>query len=133
MVPGQEDIMMALHSLYATIDYAVRYRKKKSDWKRDAETMQKIVELKKTCYVGEGVFLKATSLSDWARRAQLARDEDLLKSAMDIYSNLVEDIKLEGVRLQFEKLETDLAKWTAQLKSKKNPQKEEVDYFFNVK
>ena len=123
--------MMALHGLYATFCSNVG-RKKKADWKRDAETIKKIVELDKMCYVGEGVFLKATSLSDWARRAQLARDEDLLKSAMDIYSNLVEDIKLETVRLDYEKLENDLAKWTIQLKSKKNPQKEEVDFFFNV-
>lgn len=62
--------------------------------------------------------------------AQMARDKDILKNALDTYNKFVEDTKLEEFRLDYEKLKEDLSKWTAELKMKKNPQKQEIDFFF---
>ena len=42
----------------------------------------------------------------------MARDEDLLKNAIETYSKLVEDVQLELIRLDVEKLVNDLAKWS---------------------
>lgn len=42
IVPGQEDIMKALKCLNGTIDLRI-YRKTKADWKKDVETMERIV------------------------------------------------------------------------------------------
>ena len=64
----------------------------------------------------------------------MARDKDLLENALDTYNKFIEDTKLEEFRLDYEKLKENLAKWTVELKMKKNPQKEEIDFFFkNVK
>ena len=132
IVPGQEDIMMALRALYGAIDIKI-HDKKKADWTKDAETMGNIVELNKTRYVGDVVLSKAAAISDLVKMAHLARDKGLLKNALNKYSKFVEDTKLEEIRCDYEKLEEDLAKWTAQLKLKKNPKKEEMDFFFKMK
>ena len=128
IVPGQEDIIMALNVLNGSIEVKV-YGKTKADWKKNAETMGKIVELHKTLYVGNLVSGMAPAISDWAKMAQLAREKDILRNAMDTYSTLMEDTKLEEVRMAYEKLEENLAKWATQMKLKKNPKKEEIDFF----
>ena len=124
--------MMALRALYGAIDIKI-HDKKKADWTKDAETMGNIVELNKTRYVGDVVLSKAAAISDLVKMAHLGRDKGLLKNALNKYSKFVEDTKLEEIRCDYEKLEDDLAKWTAQLKLKKNPKKEEMDFFFKMK
>ena len=100
-----------------------------SDWKGIVQTFDKIAELTKELYTGCVEELKLVAYQNLASVAHLARDEELLVKAMDNYNKLVEDTKLEYVRLAYEELEGRLSRWTIQLKSKKNPNQEEIDLF----
>ena len=60
----------------------------------------------------------------------MARDEDLLKKAPGILNQVVEDSKLEYIRMNYEGAMEGYAMWNVQLKSKKPPKKEEVDFFY---
>ena len=125
-VPGQEEIIMELLTVLGTTD---GNRSTSSDWKAIAKTFKIAEELTRKLYTGCVVLLKLTALNDLAGAAHLARDEDLLMKALDNYNQLVEDTKLEYVRLAYERMKEDLSRWTVQLKSKKRPRQEEIDFF----
>ena len=55
--------MKALKCLNGTIDLRI-YRKKKADWKKDVETMERIVELYKTLHVGNVTLSKGSAISE---------------------------------------------------------------------
>ena len=100
-----------------------------SDWKMISKNFDKINELTNELYTGCVEELKLVALQNLASVAHLARDEDLLGKALDNYNKLVEDTKLEYVRLAYEELEERLSRWTAQRKSKKKPNQEEINLF----
>ena len=126
IVPGQEDIMMEIRKLYRALDPNMT---SSSDWKMIAKTFNKIAELTNKLYTGCVVQLKLFALENLAEVAHLARDEDLLVKALDNYNQFVEDTKLEYVRLGYEELKEDLSGWAVQLKSKKRPNQEEIEFF----
>ena len=118
--------MKELLKLYRALDPNMR---PSSDWKRMVKTYNKIAELTNKLYTGCVEQLKSDALEKLASVAHLARDEDLLVKALDNYNKLVEDTKLEYVRLAYERMKEDLSRWTVQLKSKKRPRQEEIDFF----
>ena len=120
--------MKKMLKLYKTINPNTN-RKKPSDWKREAKILDKIVDLTQQLYIGSVVAEKINSLLTLARAAHLARDEELLEKALDTCSNEVEKTQMEESRLIYENMKLALAKWTAELKGKKPPTKEEIDFF----
>ena len=129
-VPDQEDIMRELGELYCSIlDIEDHYKKKPADWRKEAVTFDKIVELTKKQYIGPVESEKFNSAVSLANAAQMARDEDLLRKASGILKQVAEDSKLEHFKMQYEGGMEDYAMWKAQLKSKKLPKKEEIDFF----
>ena len=103
------------------------HQKNSSDWRSHAQTLIKIVEITNKLHVGPALELKLESSIELAISAQLARDEDRLGKALENLNKLVEDTKLECLRLRFESLKQDLAKWAHKLKSRKLPKKDEFD------
>ena len=114
--------------LYKTINPNPN-QKTPSDWKREAKTLDKIVDLSQQLYIGNVAAEKINSLLYLARAAQLARDEELLKKALDTCSKEVEEMNMQEYRITFENLRSALAVFRTELKGKKPPTKQEIDLF----
>ena len=69
---------------------------------------------------------KTRALDVLVTAAQMARDQSLLKKALAMWRELIENTKFEILRKQYEKAVEDLSKWSKQLKSKKPPKKNEI-------
>ena len=123
--------MRELGELYCSIlDLEDHYQKKPADWRRVARTYDKIVERTKKLYIGSVEIEQFNSAISLASAAQLARDEDLLRKAFGILNKVVEESKLDYIRMHYEESMEGYAMWNVQLKSKKPPKKEEIDFFF---
>ena len=88
-----------------------------------------MVDLIMKLYIG-GLDVKLDSLDSLVRVAQMAREVDLQKKAMDLWKKISEDTKLEEVRLVYEEMERGVAQWAARMKAKKLPKKNEIKFFF---
>ena len=128
-VPDQQDVMKEILDLTETLD-PYHFRKNPSDWKREAKTLEKIVDLSLNLYVGTGVNEKYNSSACLAKAAQMARDEVLLEKALGICKRIVDDTKVGNLGRCYEFMKADLDKWTVELKSKKPPQGEEIVFFY---
>ena len=124
--PGQEARMKKVLELSSTLT-PNHHQKISSDWRSHARTLDKIVEMSNKLHVGRALELKFDSSTELAVAAHLARDEDLLGKALENLNKLVEDTQFECLRLRFESVKQDLAKWANQLKSRKSPKKGEFD------
>ena len=124
--PGQESMLKKLLELSSTLT-PHHHQKTSSDWRSYAKTLDNIVEMTKKLHVGPALELKFDSSTELAIAAHLARDKDLLGKALDNLNKLVEDTQFECLRLRFESVKQDLAKWANQLKSRKSPKKGEFD------
>ena len=103
--------------------------KKIVDWEREAKIYQKMAELTEKLDIGAVVDIKMNILEGFAAAAHLARDEELLRKAMDSQKKLVVDSKMNDVRLANDRVKHDMSKWTSQRKSKKSPKREEIESF----
>ena len=124
--PGQESMLKKLLELSSTLTPS-HHQKTSSDWRSYAKTLDKVVEMTNKLHVGPALELKFDSSTELAIAAHLARDKDLLGKALDNLNKLVEDTQLECLRLRFESVKQDLAKWANKLKSRKFPKKDEFD------
>ena len=124
--------MKEVLELYKTVDPKDN-RKTPSEWRKEAKTLDKIVDLTQKLYIGRFTDQKINSLINLARAAQLARDEELLEKALDLCNKQVEETPLEKYRLIYENMKVALAKWTTELKGKKPPKKEEIEFFHPLK
>ena len=52
-----------------------------------------------------------------------------MKKGFDMLQRFSEDIKIEEIRLVYEKLERDLTQWSKNLKSKERPRRNEIEFF----
>ena len=75
---------------------------------------------------------KFQALNLLARRAQLARDEDLLRKAMKTWKRMAEDVKLVDLLRGYEIMEASLAVVAAELKSNKPPTQGEIDFIYSI-
>merc|ERR1711879_104638 len=90
---------------------------KPSDWDKEAKLQDKIVDLTMQLYIGT-LNDKIMCLDFMVSLAQMARDETLLKKAMNIMKKLAEETKGEEIKLTYEKRERCLAQWSIKMKSK---------------
>ena len=114
-VPDQEDIMKEVLELYKSVDPNDN-RKTPPEWRKEAKTLDKIVDLTQKLYIGRVTDQKTNSLITLARAAHLARHEELLEKALDLCNKQVEETPLEEYRLIYENMKVALA--SGQLSSK---------------
>ena len=130
----KEDVLRQLSELYKALDSKHDQKKASeysaSDWTKEAKIWTEIVDKTLTLHIG-GINAKVASVTLLAVTAHLARDQKLLEKARDIMKKLVEDTKLEYVRLGYECLERVFTRFSNKLKSKKPPKKEERDTFMS--
>ena len=133
-VEDQEDVMRQLSELYKTLD--TKHDQKKasdysaSDWTKEAKIWAEIVDKTHKLHIGwNGA--KFSSVLLLAVTAQLARDQKLLEKAKDMLKKLVEDVKLEYMRTDYEILERVFTRFSNKLNSKKPPKKQELATFMH--
>ena len=104
------------------------YRKDLSDWARDAEKLDQINDLIQEFKLGN-LEVKWRVMISLVKTAQLARDKALVNKGLNMLKSFCEDVQIEKVVLVYEKLEKDLAQWSKNLKSKKAPRRNEIEFF----
>lgn len=127
----QENIALELLVLLQALSSGVgvdHYKKGLSEWARDAENLDKINDLMQKFLLGN-LEVKWRSMISMVKTAQLARNQDLVKKGFDMLQRFSEDIKIEEIRLVYEKLERDLTQWSKNLKSKERPRRNEIEFF----
>ena len=129
-VSSQEEIGTKLMNLHKQLSDD-HYQKDLSDWRKETETIDKIVDLTLQLHIGK-VEDKFQALNLLARRAQLARDEDLLRKAMKTWKRMAEDVKLVDLLRGYEIMEASLAVVAAELKSNKPPTQGEIDFIYSI-
>ena len=129
-VSSQEEIGTKLMNLHKQLSDN-HDQKDLSDWRKEADTLDKIVDLTLQLHIGK-VEDKFQALNLLARRAQLARDEDLLRKAMGTWKRMAEDIKLVDLLRGYEIMDSSLAVVAAELKSNNSPSKGEIDFIYSI-
>ena len=104
------------------------YRKELSEWARDAKNLDRINDLIQELQLGNSE-VKWRSMVSLAKTAQLARKQNLMTKGLNMFKRFSGDIKIEEICLVYEKLERDLVQWSNNLKSKKKPRKNEIEFF----
>ena len=123
----QENIALELLKHLQAFDRN-HYRKGISEWARDAEQLNKFTDLIQEFQLGH-FHVKCRSMISLAKTAQLARNQDLVRKGLNMTKKFADDVKLKQIGLDYEKLEKDLAQWSNNLKSKKTPRRNEIDFF----
>ena len=126
-ISQQEEIFKEMFMLNLQLDQD-HLRKNAETWADEAKIFERITELTLKTDIGR-VCDKTRALDLLVIAAQMARDQDLLKKAMAMWKEVIENTKLEDLKEPYEKAERDLSQWTKQLKSKKNPKKNEIVAF----
>ena len=132
--PDQEDLMLELFWLHADWNDANAEspdcpNKKLSHWAREAEILCKIVSLNQKIHMG-GPQHKWTMMSYVAKVAHLARNQGLVKKAMQMLEDLAGATKMEIANDVHKNLKQDLFQRSSQLLSNQPPSMEEIDFFF---
>ena len=121
---------MELFDLLQTLPDPDHYRKGLSEWDRDAENLDKITDMIQDFQLGNLQF-KCCSMTSLVKTAQLARNQNLVRKGLDMLKRFSEDIKMEKIARIREKLERDLTQWSNNLKSKKPPLRNEIEFFIS--
>jgi len=110
-VPGQEEIIEKWIELHNQLD--PYHAQMPADWRREADIRNKIVDLVMNLYIGQFSGEKVGVLAALVGAAHLARDQDLVRKAMTLWKQLVEDTKLDGCQITYDATEQGLAQWSA--------------------
>ena len=98
------------------------------DWAQESKYFERYAELSLRTDIGR-ISDKTKMLDLLVIAAHMARDQDLLKKAMAMWKEVIENTKLEELRKPYEDAERKLSQWTKNLKSKKSPKrKEEISF-----
>ena len=124
----QENMAMELFDLLQTLPSPNHYSKGLSEWGRDAEKLDKINDLMQDFQLGNWS-CKVMSMMSLVKTAQLARNQDLVKKGLDMFKRLSENIKIEEIGRLYENTRKVLAQWSKNLKSKKKPRRNEIEFF----
>ena len=95
--------------------------------KWEARIQDKIVDLTMELYIGK-LDDKIEALDVMVRTAHLARDQNLVRKAMDMWTQLAEDTKLADVRKTCQIMGDSLSLWSEELKSRKPPKRREIEF-----
>ena len=124
-VPSQEKTLKKL------IDVHNKLNPTRSDWKREAGLLSRVVDLTLELKIGHPLE-KISALDNLVGFAHLARDKDLVKKAMDMLKQFAEDYNLDAIQGCFDAWEMELAKWSSEFSLKKAPLKKEIDLILSA-
>ena len=96
-----------------------------TDWKREANTRNKIVYLTMDLYIGS-LSEKVVALLMLAESAHFAREKNLVTNTMDKLRQLAEDTKLEFVQRYHKILERRFSQWSTEFNSGNAPEEREI-------
>ena len=102
------------------------------DWKREAGICDRINDLTAQLYIGRLDKDKIEALDALLRTAHLARDQGLVRKAMDMWRQYAEENKYEDTDTRYEAFERRLDQWSKEFKSDRAPEKKEIDFFFGI-
>ena len=120
-VSCQEKLLKKLIELHNKLDPTP------TDWKRETGIRNKIVDLTMGLLIGDQVE-KSRALLELAQSAHLARDRKLVRKAMDMFKQLVEDTKLKNMQWCYEILEKRFSHWSKEFSSGIPPEKREIAF-----
>ena len=134
IVPEQDTIKRKLWAVnmqyFNTAPAQSAHEKSRSEWRREALMLEKIVDLTTQLHVGP---IRTSSACDaLAISAQLARDSTLLSKAMNTMKELSEKTKSEEHKIDYREMMIKFGKWAKEFGSKKPPSKEEIDFITTV-
>ena len=130
-VADQKDIMRKLAKLYFELNPLHQYEIVIGREKWEARLQDKIVDLTMELYIGK-LNDKIRALDVMVRTAHLARDQNLVRKAMDTWKKLAADTNLADVQMTCQIMENSISQWSKELKSRKAPKREEVDFIYNI-
>ena len=127
-VPDQDDVKRKILKIidHELPPYDLR---RPSDWRRDANENQRIMELTKQMHIVP-FDTKCFSCIDLAYSAHMARNPTLRKKAMDTWAELNESVKLEKMVRYHQTIQGYLDEWDKEFKSRKPPKEEEIDTIY---
>ena len=131
-VADQEEIMkrsvelqLQLNPLFPDVNKLIGFKK------GEVRVQDKIVDLTMQLYVGN-IDDKRRALDVLVRIAHLARDQNLVKKAMDTWKQLAVDTNLAEVGRTCQIMENSLSQWSKEFKSRKAPKKREIDFIYYI-
>ena len=124
----QENIASELFDLLQKLPAPDHYRKGLSEWARDAEKLDRINDLIQEFKLGN-LEVKWGVMISLAKTAQLARNKVLVSKGLNMLKSFCDDVQIEKIVLVYEKLEKDLSQWSKNLKSRKTPRRNEIEFF----
>ena len=130
-VADQKDIMKRLAELYLELNPLHQYEIVIGFEKWEACLQDKIVELTMELYIGK-LDDKIRALDVMVRTAHLARDQNLVRKAMDTWKKLAAETNLADVQMTCQIMENSLSQWSKELNSKKAPKRKEIDFIHNI-
>ena len=130
-VADQKDIMKRLAELYLELNPLHQYEIVIGFEKWEARLQDKIVELTMELYIGK-LDDKIRALDVMVRTAHLARDQNLVRKAMDTWKKLAAETNLADVQMTCQIMENSLSQWSEELNSKKAPKGKEIDFIHNI-
>ena len=130
-VADQKDIMKRLAKLHRELNPLRQYEIVIGFEKWEARLQDKIVDLTMELYIGK-LDDKIRALDVMVRTAHLARDQNLARKAMDTWKKLAADTNLADVQMTCQIMENSISQWSKELKSRKAPKREEVDFIHNI-
>ena len=130
-VADQEEIMKRLAELHLKLNPLFPAEMIIGFEKWEARLQDKIVDLTMELYIGK-LFDKVRALDFMVRTAHLARDQNLVRKAMDTWKQLAANTNLEDVKRSCESMESSLSQWSEELKSRKRPARREIEFIGNI-
>ena len=127
-IPDQDNIKRKILKIIEK-DLPPHDRRKASDWRRDANENERIMELTKQMHIVP-FDTKCFACIDLAYAAHMARDPVLRKKAMDTWAELNESVKLEKMVTYQQTIQGYLDEWAKEFESKKPPKKEEINTIY---
>merc|ERR1711915_615777 len=123
-VPGQEKTLKKLIEMHSKL------KPVPSDWKREAGICDKIYELTTELYIGRLDLQKIKALDALLRTGHLARDQVLVRKALDKWRQHAEENKYEHAEEKYEAFQRRLDEWSSEFKSNRAPEKREIEFFY---
>ena len=130
-VADQEKIMKRLAELHLQLNPVFPTEIIIGFEKWEARIQDKIVDLTMQLYIGK-LDDKIRALDVMVRTAHLARDQNLVRKAMDTWKQLAVETNLADIQMTFQIMESSLSQWSKELKSRKAPEKREIDFIYNI-
>ena len=128
----QDEIVKEFLTVHALLypDQDPEPEKRSVNWAQESKYFERYTELSLKTDIGR-VTDKTKMLDLLVTAAHMARDQDLLKKAMAMWKEVIENTKLEELREPYEAAERKLSQWAKNLKTKKPPKRKEQVTFMD--